>query len=276
MLESTRRWFREGGLNLNTLHGYIYARWTNSYVRTLIRWARPDAQGANKWLADHYHGKVLSHDHAKALIGLDHDLAPRDLEQIIPYPTARTLVLKGPPDVAAYECACRNAREKSCQPTQVCMVVGQPFVDFILEHHPGTARRLSQQEALDLLEAEHARGHLHSAWFKDAMFGRFYAICNCCKCCCASVGAMRDMGCPMLASSGYVVRVEAERCILCETCAEACLFNALSAGEECSQVDWERCMGCGVCVDQCPQGAITLVRDERKGVPLDVRALASA
>jgi hypothetical protein len=38
-------------------------------------------------------------------------------------------------------------------------------------------------EALDLLRAEHERGHLHSAWFKDVMLNRFYAICNCCKCC---------------------------------------------------------------------------------------------
>jgi Pyruvate/2-oxoacid:ferredoxin oxidoreductase delta subunit len=32
-------------------------------------------------------------------------------------------------------------------------------------------------------------------------------------------------------------------------------------------------MGCGVCEAQCPNDALELVRDERKGVPLDVRAL---
>lgn len=34
-------------------------------------------------------------------------------------------------------------------------------------------------------------------------------------------------------------------------------------------------MGCGFCVDQCPQQAVALVRDERKGAPLDVRVLAA-
>ncbi|MGD1158598.1 MAG: 4Fe-4S binding protein [Terriglobia bacterium] len=34
-----------------------------------------------------------------------------------------------------------------------------------------------------------------------------------------------------------------------------------------------RCMGCGVCVDQCPTGALSLARDEQKGIPLDVRQL---
>jgi len=33
-------------------------------------------------------------------------------------------------------------------------------------------------------------------------------------------------------------------------------------------------MGCGVCIDVCPSHARSLVRDERKGVPLDVRLLA--
>jgi ferredoxin len=33
-------------------------------------------------------------------------------------------------------------------------------------------------------------------------------------------------------------------------------------------------MGCGACEPQCPQEAISLVRDEAKGEPLDVRLLA--
>ena len=30
-------------------------------------------------------------------------------------------------------------------------------------------------------------------------------------------------------------------------------------------------MGCGVCVSQCPQEAIDLVRDPRKGEPLEIQ-----
>jgi ferredoxin len=32
-------------------------------------------------------------------------------------------------------------------------------------------------------------------------------------------------------------------------------------------------MGCGVCVDRCSQGALSLVRDESKGIPLEMDAL---
>lgn len=152
---------------------------------------------------------------------------------------ARQLLLSGPPDVAAYECGCRHARENPCQPTQVCMVVGQPFVDFVLEHNPHSSRRLTQAEALELLQAEHNRGHLHSAWFKDACLNRFYAICNCCKCCCGGIEAMVKYGNPMLASSGYVAQVDMESCNCCGICVEACPFGALSLGDE-VRLNWEK------------------------------------
>jgi Pyruvate/2-oxoacid:ferredoxin oxidoreductase delta subunit len=274
---STWRFMREAGfrrfLNLSALHGYIYGRWTNQYVKLLINYIFPRlGPRGRKWWADRYHGKVLTQEQAKAIITIDQDIPLRDLEQIIPYPMARDLVLKGPPDVAVYECACRHARQNPCQPTQVCMVIGQPGVDFVLEHNPQSSRRLTQAEALELLEAEHKRGHLHSAWFKDAVMDRFYAICNCCKCCCGGIEAMVKYGIPMMASSGYVAQVDETLCAACAACEDACPFRAIQVNEM-SVVNWEACMGCGVCVGQCPNEAMSLVRDERKGVPLDVRLL---
>ncbi|MGB9693216.1 MAG: hypothetical protein ACPLYF_00065, partial [Fervidobacterium sp.] len=106
---------REGGLrrflNLSALHGYIYGRWTNQYLNLLINYIAPrlGPQG-KKWLSDRYHGKVLTQEQAEAIITLDRDIPLRDLEQIIPYPMARDLLLKKPPDVAVYECGCRHAR----------------------------------------------------------------------------------------------------------------------------------------------------------------------
>jgi ferredoxin len=273
---STCKLVREGGLrrflNLSFLHAYTYLRWTNQYIKLLFNLPSPSPR-AKKWLADHYHGKVLTTELARNIITLNKNISLQDLEQIIPYPMARDLILKGPPDVAVYECACRHARTNSCQPTQVCMVIGQPFVDFILEHNPYSSRRLTQQEALELLESEHERGHMHSAWFKDAMLDRFYAICNCCKCCCGGIQAMTQYGIPMMASSGYVAQVDKTLCNVCSTCEEACPFEAIQMNET-AVVNWEVCMGCGVCVGQCPNEAMSLVRDERKGMPLDVLLLA--
>ena len=273
---STCKLVREGGLrrflNLSFLHAYTYLRWTNQYIKLLFKLPSP-SPGAKKWLSDHYHGKVLTPELARNIITLNKDISLQDLEQIIPYPTARDLILKSPPDVAVYECACRHARTNPCKPTQVCMVIGQPFVDFLLEHNPQSSRRLTQQEALELLESEHERGHLHSAWFKDAMLDRFYAICNCCKCCCGGIQAMTQYGIPMVASSGYVAQVDETLCTGCSTCEEACPFEAIQMNET-AIVNREVCMGCGVCVGQCPNEAMSLVRDERKGMPLDIRLLA--
>jgi len=278
MLPSSWRFLQAGGarrfFNFSDLHGYAYGRWIKEYIYVLVKIICPRLHpGGKKWLSDHYHGKVITADQARSIITVNKEIPLRDLEQIIPYSTARDLVLKGPPEVAVFQCGCRQIREHPCQPIQVCMVVGQPFVDFILEHHPATSRRLTQQEALDLLEAEHKRGHLHSAWFKDALLNRFYAICNCCKCCCGGIEAMVKHGAPMMASSGFVASVDEAMCNLCTVCEEICMFGAIRVNGELT-VQWSTCMGCGVCVGQCPTGALSLVRDERKGFPLDVRAFA--
>lgn len=276
---STRKFIKEAGLrrilNLQALHGYIYGRWTNQYMDVLINKILPRLNPVRKkWLSEHYHGKVLTLEQAHSIITNDKDIPLHDLEQIIPYQKARDLVLKGPPDIAAYECSCRHARENPCQPTQVCMVMGQPFVDFVLEHNPKSSRKLTQTEALELLQSEHERGHLHSAWFKDACLDRFFGICNCCKCCCVGIEAMVTYDVPMMTSSGYMAQLDCDFCTACGTCIDVCPFNALYENETSVAVNWELCMGCGICVEKCPNEAISLVRDKNKGVPLDVRLLS--
>ncbi|HYG98046.1 MAG TPA: 4Fe-4S binding protein [Terriglobales bacterium] len=258
---------------LDPLEGYVYGRWTNQYIRVLMHKIVPrlSDQGRQR-LADKYHGKVLTHEQAKAIVQLDTPIR-RDLEQIIPYPMARDFILNASPEIAAYECACRHARENPCSPTQVCMVMGNS-VQFILEHNPHNSRRLTQEEALELLKAEHERGHVHSAWFKDVIGNRFYALCNCCKCCCGGIEMMTKYGVGMVASSGYVAVIESELCNACGLCEQVCPFDALKVNG-CATLVWAKCMGCGVCVDQCMTGAISLGRDEDKGVPLDVRELVN-
>jgi len=277
MLPSTRAAMLERGGGgkrgslFNSLHGYVYGRWIFQYIDFCINRLMPHVSPRiGRWWADHYHGKIVPTELACAIITLDHDISRRDLEQIIPYPKARDILLKGPPSVALMECPCRHARDNPCSPTDVCMVVGG--TNFVIEHHPQRTRRVTQQEALDLLQAEHERGHVHTAYFKDACDNRLYAICNCCKCCCGGLEAMVKHGVPMVASSGYVAEVDEGFCIACGDCAEACAFEAISVNGT-SVVEWEKCMGCGVCEGQCATEAITLVRDERKGIPLDVREI---
>jgi len=225
--------------------------------------------------ADTYHGKVVTLEAAKQLVRVQQDINLGDLEHIIPYALARAIVLQHPDHIAVLECPCRASRANPCTPLDVCLIVGEPFASFIVEHQRQRARWITPGEAVDILTAEHQRGHVHHAFFKDAMLGRFYAICNCCSCCCGAMQAQRN-GVLMLAASGYVSRSNPELCIGCGTCADHCQFGAISMADGHSVVDEVACMGCGVCVDLCEQGGLSLFRDASKGTPLEINALMSA
>jgi ferredoxin len=222
--------------------------------------------------ADGYHGKVVPLEAATQLVTVEEDVDLGDLEQTIPYPVARDIVLKNPDHIAVLECPCRTTRENPCLPLDVCLIVGEPFASFIIEHHPQRSRWISQGEAVDILRAEQERGHVSHAFFKDAMLGRFYAICNCCSCCCGAMQAWQH-GTPMLASSGYVAHLDTSLCAGCGLCAEYCQFGAISVDDGHSVVDLGACMGCGVCVSKCPQEALSLQRNPSRGQPLEIREL---
>ncbi len=298
---STRAFIREarrtpGYTFFDFLHGYFYARWPYLYIgvgtgtHRLARLLSPLAvwisrifsdsrqtgggkkdQKKGLTLADTYHGKVLQHESARQLILINEEVRLRDLEKVIPYPRARDLILKNPETIAVLDCPCRTGRENPCLPLDVCLIVGEPFASFVVEHHPSRARLISRSEALKILEEEHQRGHVHHAFFKDAMLQRYYAVCNCCSCCCGAMQAHRS-GSHMLASSGYIARIHEQECILCGECASVCPFGAIRANGTVI-IDPDACMGCGVCASNCAQGAIALERAPEKGEPLEIYRL---
>lgn len=269
------------------VHGYVYARWPYLYIgigvgehplvrvfgplfRLYRRLFRRSSQGNGGVAFAHgYHGKVLPTTAARRLVTVNEAITIPDLEQVIPYDRARSLILRHPEHIVALDCPCRSARAEPCLPLDVCLIVGEPFASFVLEHHPQRARAVDQAEAEAILQAEHERGHVHHAFFKDAMLQRFYAICNCCTCCCGAMQANRN-GTPMLASSGYVAEVDEALCIACGNCVEACPFQALALGEYAPVVDSALCFGCGVCVSRCEEDALSLVRDPAKAPPLQI------
>jgi Pyruvate/2-oxoacid:ferredoxin oxidoreductase delta subunit len=295
---STRAFFEEGrktpGYTLfDFLHGYVYGRWPYMYIgigkgkHPLSKYFAPLGSFFNSLItrkkenesaveaigfADTYHGKTVPLETAKRLVLINEEIKIPDLEQVIPYKRARSIIMKNPDRIVALDCPCRSVMENPCLPLDVCLIVGDPFASFVHEHHPECSRFITRDEAIQILKEEDERGHVHHAFFKDAMLERFYAICNCCKCCCGAMHAHHN-GVPMLASSGYVSQVDEDVCIGCEDCVDYCQFGALEVVDGLNQINDEKCMGCGVCVDKCPQGALALVRDESKGVPLEICAL---
>ena len=270
------------------LHAYVYGRWTYLYIAIgvgehpiarllgpIVRAVQPRRQEESlprPTTADGYHGKVIPLETARRLVRVMEPVTVADLERVIPYPVARALILRQPDHLVALECPCRTARPNPCRPLDVCLVVGEPFASFVVEHHPRRSRWITPEEAERILEAEHRRGHVQHAFFKDAMLGRFYAICNCCACCCGAMQAQRS-GTPMLASSGYRAVLEAPDCVACEACAEACPFGAIEMCDGRPQPAEQVCMGCGVCVTLCPTGALHLVPAPERGIPLDLETI---
>ncbi|RMF61885.1 MAG: 4Fe-4S ferredoxin, partial [Calditrichaeota bacterium] len=251
-------------------------KWTPFFKRLwgLIQVFKPRTEivDENKDAADGYHGKVVPFEQAKQLVSIKKPIEIRNLEKILPYERAKDIVMKNPDHIAVLECPCRAARKNPCKPLDVCIIVGEPFVSFILEHHPEKARKITSDEAIRIIREEDERGHVHHAFFKDAMLQRFYAICNCCSCCCGAMQAMRN-GIPMLAPSGYILKIDQEQCKGCGECIEYCQFEALSMVDGKAQVDEEACMGCGVCVEKCKRHAHELILDSRRGEPLEIEKL---
>lgn len=278
------------------LHGYVYARWVYLYIgigkgehklspiiRTIIAWIsylrQPFTERNNREksvagtsFANGYHGKVVPLAAATQLVMINEPIRIENLEKIIPYDRAKDIILKNPSHIIALDCPCRVIHENPCLPLDVCLIVGEPFASFVFEHHSSRSHWVTADEAVAILEAEDAQGHVHHAFFKDAMLDRFYAICNCCACCCGAMSA-HLRGTPMLVSSGNICRADPLLCMGCGDCVNFCQFSALSLQEDCIQIDESACMGCGICISKCPQSALSLHLEATKGIPLEVMNL---
>ena len=300
MKRSTREFIKEARSAkeysfFDLIHGYFYMRWTYFYISMgkgdhplskklsgflgkvvsfLEKFQKRDVKtNSDNGFADEYHGKVLPLETARQLVSINQEIRLENLEQVIPFDRARNIILKNPDHITVIDCPCRKGIDHPCQPIDVCLIVGEPFTSFVLEHSPGTSRAISSAEAQQILEQEAQRGHVSHAFFKNAVLNRFYAICNCCACCCGVMKAHRN-GIPMIISSGFISEVNEEKCIGCGICVDICQFHALSL-EEHLICDTSLCMGCGVCVSHCAQEALSLVRDESKPAPLEIGKLAN-
>ncbi|WP_316899462.1 4Fe-4S binding protein [Pseudodesulfovibrio indicus] len=291
---------RDKGMPLfDFIHGYVYGRWCYHYIGLAgdkdpwWRWlwvplifiidrvhplkdsARSrtgdPAQDKPTW-GDAYHGKPLPLDEATKLIRLDRPVNTEVPESVLPYTRAREIILRHPEKIVLLDCPCRSGMKNPCTPIDVCLLIGDPFASFMLEHHPDRTRAITADEAVEIVRAEQARGHVSHAFFKDVMLGRFYAICNCCSCCCGAMKA-HAMDIKMLCSSGYLAVVDQDKCTRCGTCAQKCQFKAIGFDKNGAFIREDRCMGCGVCTLSCAKDALTLRLAPEKGVPLEIDSL---
>lgn len=226
-----------------------------------------------------YHGKVMRPQDARKLVTQKDDLHISPPERVVPFKIARDIILENPSSIVVGACPCRSQSLNPCLPPgeqDVCMFLGDPWATF-LEEQNASYHRISQDEAVKILDSCHEKGFVHIAYFEHAAGNRLDAICNCCGCCCLGVRMWNLLGgaVPILAPSGYVAEVN-EDCNGCGMCTDGtCKFAAISLGDNGASVviDRDKCMGCGVCEDVCPVEALHLRREPLKGDPLDLDEL---
>jgi NAD-dependent dihydropyrimidine dehydrogenase PreA subunit len=221
---------------------------------------------------------------AHKIINLNENVSiPKDIaKSVIPYEMAYDIIINNPDAIVALNCSCRKARGHDCQPANKCMIIGEPFASFVLEQNK-TANpvKLTSQEAIELLNVCKQNGYVSNAYCKDGAGNRMYAICNCCPECCVSISAhklFRSLGLKesSLAQSGYLPKINAEKCKGQGKCVPVCPFGALSwkdGNKRHPVVDTNICMGCGNCAYICPEKAIIMTPAADKGIPLDIDKL---
>ncbi len=290
MKASTRAVIRKHGWRIDrALHNYVYFTRYRPYVRlsrmmtrvvsSAPGWFRPSAM-LFRAAFGRYHAKVLSSSEAVKIFTLREDvgLTGPGNRQIIPYAHATGIIFREPDFIAVMDCPCRAARGggEACGPVSCCIAVGRDIAEFWLDHcgryHP---RRITQEEALDLIRDYRKRGHITQAFFKVATGGSTGVICNCCPDCCVSLEASRRVRkfggkLSQSAGSGYSVREAPDLCRNCGSCTDVCPFGAMIRWDGIRSYDRAACMGCELCVEHCTSGALSLYRDPEKPLPLDM------
>jgi len=107
-------------------------------------------------------------------------LTPDEANQIVDY--AEGLAL-GP-------CTCREVFRNCDNPINVEIMVGLSRNIFI-EERPHDYREITKEEAKDILRQCHQRGLIHTI---VKCKQDFYAICNCCPCCCVPMRLKKEYG----------------------------------------------------------------------------------
>jgi ferredoxin len=290
MKRSTKQIIKLHGWRLDrAIHYYIYFRFYDLYVKIALYATKAivalfsgfELTGAiGKFIFDRYHAKIVSRGDVTNILELGEgiDLGPDTTGRIVPFKYANNLVLKEPEHIAVMDCACKLALNAPCTPVNCCIAVGQPVVDFWMEHcEKFHARRISKEEALDIIRELRSTGHINQVFFKVATGGSMSLICNCCPKCCVSMQATQlvqhikgagDLS--QSVASGYKVRHDEDKCELCGDCAAVCHFSAIDVKDGQWIYHEHACMGCELCVERCPHGALSLVYEGGDLIPLDM------
>ncbi|HUL36814.1 MAG TPA: 4Fe-4S binding protein [Thermodesulfobacteriota bacterium] len=176
--------------------------------------------------------------------------------------------------IALVHCPCRATAQligkKKCDhPLENCIKYDE-LAEYLIEK--GIGKEITKQEAVEVTRRSEEAGLVHLV---DNARERIKHTCNCCGCCCWSVGTIRRKRIPrdVLMATYFLRETDKERCTGRGRCVEICPVDVIRMEGDFPVVDSEWCIGCGVCAIPCPASAIRLVRKSDAVPPRDFKAL---
>jgi ferredoxin len=170
--------------------------------------------------------------------------------------------------IALMHCFCRQwhkLADDKCDfnfPEESCIVIGDDMAEYTIKY--GFGRRISLQEALDVIEKCSKEGAIHTVFHeRDNTDCERVAICNCCKDCCGVYGSYNKGLIPLYFKCYYLSEIANSDCLGCRLCQKYCPTCALSVENKSVVLDSMKCIGCGQCVLQCKNQNFILIQQER-------------
>ena len=130
----------------------------------------------------------------------------------------------------------------------------------------GYGRKISKEEAVDILKEVRERGAVHSVVHeRDDYRLPVAAICNCCWDCCGILRPYNMGAVPLMYNAAYLAKIKDDAdCKECGNCEKYCPTTAMKLEDKKVLFDNKKCIGCGQCAFQCRQNNIEMVPNERK------------
>ncbi|MEG0778219.1 MAG: FAD-dependent oxidoreductase [Oscillospiraceae bacterium] len=137
------------------------------------------------------------------------------------------------PSISVGDCQCRRSRRlmgEGCGHLEedMCIIVGDTAESCI---RTGKTRRVTKQEALDIIKRAEENGLMHQVTNMDGP-DKIFAICNCCVCSCFALRTSQYFNAPNMSRSNYLAKVDKEKCVACGQCVETCPANAVKLGQK--------------------------------------------
>jgi len=202
-------------------------------------------------------------------------MKPRHFGQVIPLEEAEKVFALADV-VCAVPCICRRQLHGR-QDERCCFALGNFAREFFLDSpdiDPG-AEELTVDEACRRAAAAEEDGLIHTIWTLQTPF--IVGICSCRPGDCLAMELTGTRKTQIMFKAESVAVIDADACVGCRKCAEACYFDALAPADDAGKkyrVRADHCHGCGLCRRSCPTQAISLTERHPEPQPTTLRALA--